>query len=52
MVEITQGLNLHGIRDRQWQIFPCSAKDGSGLQAGMEFIVHEVADNMRVGGRS
>ena len=32
VVEITQGLNLHSIRDRQWQVFPCSAKDGDGLQ--------------------
>lgn len=30
--EMTTGLNLHSIRDRQWQIFPCSAKDGTGLQ--------------------
>jgi len=32
VVEITQGLNLHAIRDRQWQIFPCSAKEGTGIQ--------------------
>eukprot|EP01038_Epipyxis_sp_PR26KG_P011653 gene11653-15605_t len=31
-LEITNGLNLHSIRERTWQIFPCSAKDGSGLQ--------------------
>lgn len=30
--ELTKGLNLHSIRDRTWQIFGCSAKDGSGLQ--------------------
>ena len=33
--EMTTGLNLHSIRDRQWQIFPCSAKDGTGLQVGV-----------------
>jgi ADP-ribosylation factor-like protein 3 len=42
--EITQGLNLHTIRDRQWFISPCSAKDGSGLQSGLEFIVGELHD--------
>lgn len=40
--EITQGLNLHTIRDRQWFICPCSAKEGTGLQAGLEFIVGEL----------
>ena len=30
--ELTKGLNLHAIRDRIWQIFACSGKDGSGLQ--------------------
>jgi ADP-ribosylation factor-like protein 3 len=32
VAELSQGLNLHCIRDRQWQIVPCSAKDGTGLQ--------------------
>jgi ADP-ribosylation factor-like protein 3 len=40
--EISQGLNLHSIRDRSWQIFPCSAKENSGLQAGMEFLASEL----------
>jgi ADP-ribosylation factor-like protein 3 len=42
--EITAGLNLHAIRDRQWQIMPCSAKSGDGLQDGLEFIVSELND--------
>jgi ADP-ribosylation factor-like protein 3 len=29
--EISQGLNLHSIRDRSWQIFPCSAKENTGI---------------------
>jgi len=40
--EITAGLNLHAIRDRQWQIIPCSAKLSSGLQDGIEFIISEL----------
>ena len=39
--EITAGLNLHAIRDRQWQIVPCSAKTGDGLKDGLEFIIGE-----------
>ena len=39
--EITAGLNLHSIRDRQWQIVPCSAKTGEGLKDGLEFIIGE-----------
>lgn len=39
--EITAGLNLHSIRDRQWQIVPCSAKSGDGLKDGLEFIIGE-----------
>lgn len=30
--ELSAGLNLHVIRDRQWQIIGCSAKMGEGLQ--------------------
>jgi len=51
VVEMTQGLNLHAIRDRQWQIFPCSAKEGTGIQPGMEFIVTELSESMRMRGK-
>lgn len=30
--EIAEGLNLHAIRDRQWQIQPCSAVTGEGVK--------------------
>ncbi len=30
--EIAEGLNLHSIRDRQWQIQPCSAQNGEGVK--------------------
>ncbi len=45
--EITAGLNLHSIRDRQWQIFPCSAKTGEGIQEGMEFIISELNEKAK-----
>eukprot|EP00033_Pygsuia_biforma_P000667 GCRY01000784.1.p1 GENE.GCRY01000784.1~~GCRY01000784.1.p1 ORF type:complete len:178 (-),score=25.53 GCRY01000784.1:199-732(-) len=40
--EIAEGLNLHSIRDRQWQIQACSAKNGEGLNNGMEWIVKAI----------
>jgi len=43
--ELTAGLNLHSIRDRQWQIMACSAKMGEGLKEGIEFIIGELNDS-------
>jgi ADP-ribosylation factor-like protein 3 len=40
--DIAEALNLFLIRDRPWQIQGCSAKDGSGLQDGMEWLVKQV----------
>lgn len=45
--EISSGLNLHSIRDRTWQIFPCSAKENTGLQAGMEYLSTELGHRKR-----
>jgi len=46
--ELTAGLNLHSIRDRHWQIVPCSAKTGEGLKVGIEFLVGELAQRGKV----
>lgn len=35
LFQIAQGLSLHSIRDRVWQIQACSAITGDGLQAGV-----------------
>jgi ADP-ribosylation factor-like protein 3 len=35
--EIAIGLSLHSIRDRKWQIQPCSVKLGTGVKEGMEW---------------
>jgi ADP-ribosylation factor-like protein 3 len=40
--EIAEALNLFLIRDRPWQIQGCSAKEGSGLQEGMGWLVKQV----------
>jgi len=43
--EITTELGLNEIRERTWQILPCSAKTGEGLQDGMEWIVEQINSN-------
>lgn len=35
--EIAVGLNLNSIRNRKWQIQPCSAKSGNGVAEGLEW---------------
>lgn len=42
--EIAQGLNLHSIRDRKWQIQACSAMSGEGVK------VSELLMVLRLGG--
>merc|ERR1711964_295111 len=37
--EISELLHLEDIRDRMWTIQACSAKNGDGLQDGMEWLV-------------
>nr|QXF29023.1 Arl3 [Vischeria sp. CAUP Q 202] len=43
--EISTGLNLHTIRDREWQIQACSAKTGEGLQEGLEWLIKTINEN-------
>ena len=40
--ELAESLNLFSIRDRPWQIQGCSAKEGGGLQEGMEWLMKQV----------
>ena len=40
--EITTELGLNELRERTWQILPCSAKTGEGLQEGMEWLVEQI----------
>lgn len=40
--EIAEGLNLHTIRDRMWQIQSCSALTGEGVQVHKNlYVVHK-----------
>lgn len=43
---IAREMHLHNIKDRTWQIQPCSAtsKDDSGVSKGVEWIVKTMAD--------
>lgn len=40
--EVAELLNLQDLRDRTWQILPCSAVSGDGLQESMEWIVEQI----------
>jgi ADP-ribosylation factor-like protein 3 len=37
-----RAVGLNELRERTWQILPCSAKTGEGLQDGMEWIVEQI----------
>lgn len=45
--ELSEELHLSSIRDRVWQIFPCSAKENSGILVGMEFLANELTTRRR-----
>ena len=40
--EIAQTLKLHKLRDRSYQIQPCSAKSGEGVREGLEWALKQV----------
>ncbi|XP_077992959.1 ADP-ribosylation factor-like protein 3 [Glandiceps talaboti] len=40
--EISEGLNLHTIKDRDWQIQACSASTGEGIKCGVEWVLKNV----------
>ncbi|RWS30511.1 ADP-ribosylation factor-like protein 3 [Leptotrombidium deliense] len=40
--EIAEGLNLPAIRDRSWQIQPCSAISGEGLKEGLDWACKNI----------
>ena len=40
--DVAEGLNLFSIRERPWQIQPCSAKTGEGLKDGMEWLIKQI----------
>lgn len=37
--EIAEGLQLHTIRDRVWQIQPCCAVSGEGVRDGLDWVL-------------
>lgn len=45
--DISDALQLHNIRDREWQIQACSAKTGAGLQEGIEWVLKTVEANKK-----
>jgi len=45
--EISEALQLHNIRDRAWQIQAASAKTGTGLQEGIEWLLKTVEEKKK-----
>jgi ADP-ribosylation factor-like protein 3 len=48
--EISTDMNLNTIRDRSWQIHACSAKDGEGLDEGLNWIMTEYSKKVKESG--
>ena len=40
--QVSEGLALTELRDRQWQIVACSALTGKGLMEGMDWIANQL----------
>lgn len=40
--DIAESLSLFNVKDRPWQIQACSAKDGTGLEDGLHWVVKQV----------
>jgi len=40
--DIVNGLGLHSIRDRRWQIQACSALTGEGVKDGIEWVMKNI----------
>jgi ADP-ribosylation factor-like protein 3 len=40
--QVTVALDLHKIRDHQWQIQGCSALKGTGLDDGLKWLVQAI----------
>lgn len=41
--EIAEGLGLLALRERAWQIEGCSAKNGVGLENGMNWLLKQIS---------
>jgi len=41
--QVTEGLGLAGIRNRQWAIFQTSAIKGEGLTTGLDWLVNTLS---------
>lgn len=47
--EISSKLGLTSMRDRDWQVQPCIAREGEGVKEGMQWVMKKV--NSRGGGK-
>ena len=42
--ELSTKLGLHNIRDHNWHIQSCSAKEGTGLKEGFDWLAQQVQE--------
>lgn len=40
--DLAQSLGLHSIKDRAWQIQACTAREGTGVREGMEWVCKSI----------
>lgn len=40
--QVSEGLGLTDLREREWQIMGCSALTGDGLMEGMDWLVNKL----------
>lgn len=45
--EITEKFNLSEVKNHNWQIQACSAKNGEGLKEGLDWLTDRLLENQR-----
>jgi len=45
--DLADAMQLQNIRDRPWHIQACSAKDGSGINEGLHWLLNSISKNKR-----
>ncbi len=45
--EITETLELNSIKDRDWVVMACSAKDNDGLMDGFHWVIDNLKKNLK-----
>lgn len=46
-VEITEKFSLADLKNHNWHIQPCSAKNGTGLKEGLDWLTEKILENKK-----